>query len=114
MREITKETGSHTNGERWSRTRRIPLTIPEIIFMMKETFMEMRKRFQPSKVRVTPSISAISRLTTRRARKPNINKKYVAEGPEIRRGSVGCMGEDWLTVLYPSNVHRFNVIWKTG
>ncbi len=51
--------------------------------------MEMRKRFQPSKVRVTPSTSAISRLTTRRDRIPKSSSRYGAEGPVDIEGDGG-------------------------
>jgi len=65
-----KEIGNQTNGVRWSKIRRMPFMMPEVIFMIKETVKEARKGFQERRVRVTPSISAMSRLTTTKARKP--------------------------------------------
>jgi hypothetical protein len=74
-RESTKEMGNQNKGESWSKTSRIPLTIPEAIFMMKEMVKEGRNGFQLSKVRMTPSIKASSRSTMISARMPKIRSR---------------------------------------
>ena len=56
--------------------------------MINETIIEAWKGFHFNKVKVTPSIMAINRSTTRRARNPKINSKNCAEGPEMLKGDV--------------------------
>ena len=105
--ESIKDTGNQTYGERWSRTSRMPFMMPDMMFMMKETVIEIRNGFQASKVRTTPSITATSKLMTKSARKPKIKSTYWAAGPVMSRGGVVKVGI-LIRVLERYTLERFS------
>ncbi len=76
--------GNQTKGEFWSKISRMPLTMPETMFMMKEMVMEGRNGFQTEQGEDNPFDQASSRSTMISARTPKVEQEEKREDGDMK------------------------------